>query len=106
VAIEDRLRRLEDANPTLCEPRPCKGPVTWGQTRLRPDGSVEVSGERPQPLCDVCPARDDPKGPPITHVEVLHGFPPGRDVWEVVEATESAAREHENTAILRVVYDD
>jgi hypothetical protein len=99
VAIEDRLRRLEDANPTLCEPRPCKGPVTWGQTRLRPDGSVEVSGERPQPLCDVCPARDDPDAP-IRHVAVLYGFPPTGDVWEVA-GIESGA----GTAIVRVVYD-
>jgi hypothetical protein len=94
----------EDLIVALC-PKPCRGPVTWGQRRLLPDGSVEVSGERPQPLCGACPERDSPKGPPITHVEVLHGFPPGQDVWEVVDI-ESAAREDEGTAILRVVYDD
>jgi hypothetical protein len=105
VGIEDRLRRLEDANPDLCERRPCKGPVTWSQRRLMPDGSVEVSGEFPPPLCHACPERDNPKAP-IRHIEVLHDFPPGGDVWEVVDADESAPREGEGRARLRVVYDD
>jgi hypothetical protein len=93
----------EDLIVALC-PKPCRGPVTWGQRRLLPDGSVEVSGERPRPLCGVCPERGNPKGPPITHVEVLHGFPSeaGGDVWELVD-TESDAGE--GTAILRVEYD-
>ena len=98
MGIKDRLRRLEDANPDLCEGRPCKGPVTWSQERLMPDGSVEVSGERPVPLCDACPERDT-----IRHIVVRHGFPPGRDVWEVVD-TESET--NEATAVLNVVYDD
>jgi hypothetical protein len=85
----------------LCD-KPCRGPITWGQRRLLPDGSVEVSGERLRPLCGACPERDNPE---VRHVEVLHGFPPGQDVWEVGD-TESAAREHEGTAVLRVVYDD
>jgi hypothetical protein len=63
-----------------------------------PDGSVEVSGERPVPLCDACPERDT-----IRHIVVRHGFPPGRDVWEVVD-TESET--NEATAVLNVVYDD
>jgi hypothetical protein len=106
VGIEDRLRRLEVANRDLCEQRPCKGPITWSQRRLLPDGTVEVSGERPPPLCDACPERDNPKAP-IRHIEVLHGFPPGRDVWEVGEDTESAAREYEGRVVrLNVVYDD
>jgi hypothetical protein len=68
-----------------------------------PDGSVEVSGERPPPLCDACPERSNPKAP-IRHIEVRYGFPPGGDVWEVVDI-ESAA-EGAGTAILKVVYDD
>ena len=67
-----------------------------------PDGTEVVSGELPPPLCDACPERDNPKAP-IRHVEVLHGFPPGRDVWEVVD-TESHAGE--GGAVIKVVYDD
>jgi hypothetical protein len=105
VGIEDRLRRLrrlEDANPDLCEQRPCKGPVTWSQRRLMPDGSVEVSGNPPPPLCDACSERDNPKAP-IRHIVVKHGFPPGRDAWQVVD-TESGPSE--GTAVIKVVYDD
>jgi hypothetical protein len=104
VGIEDRLRRLEAANPDLCEQRPCQEPVAMTQKRLMPDGSVEVSGEPPPPLCDACPERDNPKAP-IRHIVVKHGFPPGRDIWEVVD-TESAAREGEGGAVIKVVYDD
>ena len=74
MAIEDRLRRLEDANPDLCEQRPCQEPVAMTQKRLMPDGTVEVSGEPPPPLCDACPERDNPKAP-IRHIVVKHGFP-------------------------------
>jgi hypothetical protein len=81
-----------------------QGPIATTQRRLMPNRSVEVSGELPPPLCDACPERDNPKAP-IRHVAVLHGFPPGRDVWEVVD-TESAAREGEGTVVLRVEYDD
>jgi hypothetical protein len=105
VRIKDRLQRLEAANPKLCESRACKGPITISQERLLPDGSVEVSGERPPPLCDGCPERGNPKAP-IRHIVVKHGFPPGRDVWEVVDDTESAAREGEGNAVIRVVYDN
>jgi hypothetical protein len=75
VSLKGRLKRLEEANPDLCERRPCKGPITISQRRLMPDGSVEVSGELPPPLCDACPERDDPKAP-IRHIVVKHGFPP------------------------------
>jgi hypothetical protein len=75
------------------------------QRRLLPSGEVEVSGEPPPPLCDACPERDNSKAP-IRHIEVLHGFPPRGDVWEVVDGTESAARVGEGRARLRVVYDD
>jgi hypothetical protein len=91
----------EDLAAALC-PKPCKGPITWGQRRLLPDGTVEVSGERPPPLCDACPERDNPKAP-IRHIEVLHGFPPGGDVWEVEDIESDAV---EGTAILKFVYDD
>jgi len=67
VGIEDRLRRLEATNPDLCEQRPCQEPVAMTQKRLMPDGTVEVSGEPPPPLCDACPERDNPKAP-IRHV--------------------------------------
>jgi hypothetical protein len=103
VGIEERLQRLEAANPDLCEQRPCQEPVAMTQKRLMPDGTVEVSGERPAPLCDSCPERDNPKAP-IRHIEVRHGFPPGRDVWEVVD-TESVAGEGEGKAVIKVVYD-
>ena len=99
------MRRLEATNPDLCEQRQCQGPVAMTQKRLMADGTVEVSGEPPPPLCDACPERDNPKAP-IRHIEVLHGFPPGGDIWEVVDGTESAAREGEGRARLRVVYDD
>ncbi len=67
-----------------------------------PDGSVEVSGERPPLLCDACPERYNPKAP-IRHIVVKHGFPPGRDVWEVVD-TESETSE--GGVVIKVVYDD
>jgi hypothetical protein len=102
VGIEERLQRLEAANPDLCEQRPCKGPVAMTQKRLMPNGTVEVSGERPPPLCDACPTRDDPEAP-IRHIQFLHGFPPGRDVWELAD-TESDAGE--GGVAIRVVYDD
>jgi hypothetical protein len=95
VSIKDRLKRLEVANPKLCERRPCKGPITRSEERLLPDGTVEVSGERPAPLCDACPERDS-----IRHIVVRHGFPPGRDIWEVVN-TESETSV--GTTILNVV---
>ena len=88
----------EDLIVALC-PKPCKGPITRSQRRLMPDGSVEVTGELPPPLCDACPERDNPKAP-IRHIEVLHGFPSeaGGDVWGV--------RDIENAVRINVVYDD
>jgi hypothetical protein len=97
VGIEERLRKLEAANPVLCEQRPCKGPITTTQKRLKPDGTVEVSGEPPPPLCDACPERDNPKAP-IRHIEVLHGFPPGGGV--------RGAQDIENAVRINVQYDD
>ena len=86
----------EDLKAALC-PKPCKGPITRSQKRLLPSGDVEVSGELPPPLCDACPERDNPKAP-IRHFEVLHGFPPGGNVWGV--------RDIENAVRIKVVYDD
>jgi hypothetical protein len=88
----------EDLKVALC-PKPCKGPVTTSQRRLMPDGSVEVSGELPPPLCDACPELGA-DGPPL-HVAVLYGFPPTGDVWEVADIESDAG-----TAILQIVYDD
>ena len=102
MGIEERLQQLEASNPDLCEQRPCKGPVAMTQKRLMPDGTVEVSGEPPPPLCDACPTRDDPKAP-IRHLEVRHGFPPTGDVWEVEDIESDAV---EGTVIVKVVYDD
>jgi hypothetical protein len=93
-------RRVED-RVALC-PKPCRGPITMSQRRLLPSGEAEVTGELPPPLCDACPERDNPKAP-IRHVVVKHGFPPGRDAWQVVD-TESVAGE--GTAVLKVLYDD
>jgi hypothetical protein len=101
VGIEDRLQRLEAANPDLCEQRPCKGPVAVTQKRIMPDGSVEVSGEPPAPLCDACPERDNPEV--VRHLEVRHGFPPTGDVWEVEDIESDAV---EGMVIVKVVYDD
>ena len=103
MGIEERLRKLEAANPDLCQQRPCKGPITMTQKRLMPDGTVEVTGEPPPPLCDACPERDNPEV--VRHLEVRHDFPPTGDVWEV-EDIESTAREGGGKAILKVVYDD
>jgi hypothetical protein len=88
----------EDLKVALC-PKPCKGPITRSWRRLLPDGTVEVTGELPPPLCDACPERDNPKAP-IRHIEVLHGFPSeaGGDVWGV--------RDIENAVRINVVYDD
>ena len=86
----------EDLKVALC-PKPCKGPITRSQRRLMPDGSVEVTGELPPPLCDACPERDNPKAP-IRHIEVLHGVPPGRGAGEV--------RDIENAVRINVQYDD
>ena len=65
--------RVEASRVALC-PTPSKGPITIRHRRLMPDGSVEVSGERPAPLCDACPERDNPKAP-IRHIVVKHGYP-------------------------------
>ena len=109
-SLERRLENLErlvegrvEDRGALC-PKPCKGPITMSQRRLMPDGSVEVSGEPPAPLCDACPERDNPKAP-IRHIVVRHGFPSeaGRDVWEVVD-TESET--NEATTVIKVVYDN
>jgi hypothetical protein len=86
----------EDLKVALC-PKPCKGPITTSQHRLMPDGTVEVSGEPPPPLCDAC-LELGADGPPL-HLAVLYGFPPTGDVWEVA-GIESGA----GTAIVRVVY--
>ena len=70
----------EDLIVALC-PKPCQKPITMSRCWLMPDGTVEVSGEPPPPLCDACPKRDNPKAP-IRHIVVKHGFPqdatPGR----------------------------
>jgi hypothetical protein len=109
-SLERRLENLErlvegrvEDRGALC-PKPCKGPIAMSQRRLMPDGSVEVSGEPPPPLCDACPERDNPKAP-IRHIVVRHGFPSeaGRDIWEVVD-TESETSEAR--AVIKVVYDD
>ena len=93
----------EDLIVALC-PKPCKVPITWSQKRLLPSGEVEVTGELPPPLCDACPERGNTEV--VRHIEVLHGFPPGGAIWEVVDTDESAAREGEGRVRIRLVYDD
>jgi hypothetical protein len=90
----------EDLIVALC-PKPCKGPITMSQRRLMSDGSVEVSGELPPPLCDACPERGNPEV--VRHLEVRYGFPPAGDVWEVEDIESDAV---EGAAVIRVVYDD
>ena len=90
----------EDLIVALC-PKPCKGPITRSQKRLLPSGDVEVTGELPPPLCEGCPEHDNPKAP-IRHIVVKHGYPPGRDIWEVVD-TESET--NEGTVVLKVEHD-
>jgi hypothetical protein len=68
------------------------------------DGSVEITGEVPPPLCSGCPERDNPKAP-IRHLDVRYGFEAGGDIGEVVD-TESAAVAGAGIAIIRVLYDD
>ena len=93
----------EDLIVALCS-KPCRGPITTSQRRLLPDGTVEVTGELPPPLCDACPERYNPDAP-IRHIEVRHGFPyeAGSDIWEVADIETDAV---EGAAILNVVYDD
>jgi hypothetical protein len=74
VGIEDCLRRLEAANPDLCERRPCKGPITITEAEYIDGHEVLLKGT-PPPLCDVCPELENPKGPPITHIKVV------RNAW-------------------------
>jgi hypothetical protein len=102
VGIEERLQRLEAAKPDLCEQRPCREPIAMTQKRLMPDGSVEVSGEPPPPLCDTCPEHNNPKAG-IRQLEVRWGFEAGGDIGEVVD-TESTPGE--GITIINVVHDD
>jgi hypothetical protein len=85
-------------------PRPCKGPPTLSQKRPRPDGSVEITGEAPRPLCGPCPQRSNPQAPPH-HIEVRFELESGGDIGEVVD-TESACVQGAGIAIIRVLYDD
>ena len=82
-------------------PRPCKGPPTLSQRRLMPDGSVEITGQAPRPLCDACPERRNPRL--MRHLDVRFETEPGGGIGDLVD-TESAAVE--GGAIIRVVYDD
>jgi hypothetical protein len=93
----------DDLIAALC-PKPCRAAaITMSQRRLMPDGSVEVSGDLPPPLCAGCPERGDPKAP-IRHIEVRYGFEPGADIGEVADTDESAI-EGAGIAIIRVLYD-
>lgn len=79
-----------------------QGPVVFTERRLMPDGTEEVRGTPPPPLCEGCPERDNPKAP-IRHIVVKHGYHPGRDAWQVVDPESETS---EGRAILKVVYDD
>jgi hypothetical protein len=71
------------------------------QRRLLPDGTVEITGEVPRPLCSGCPERHNPKL--LRHLDVRFGTEPGGDIGDVVD-TESATVE--GAAIVKVVYAD
>jgi hypothetical protein len=81
-------------------PRPCKGPPTLTQKRLMPDGSLEVSGDLPRPLCTGCPERHNPKL--LRHLEVRFETEPGGGIGDLVD-TESTPGE--GIAIINVLYD-
>jgi hypothetical protein len=69
VALEDRLQRLEDDNPDLCEERPCVG-IYHTEVELVGGEENLVKGTPPPPLCVSCPHRDS-EARPINHVTVL-----------------------------------
>jgi hypothetical protein len=86
VAIRDRLKKLEDANPALCEERPCKR-ITITEVEYIDGRRFLVKGEEPAPLCEVCPRRDDPKAP-VRHIEVVRN-PYTRDDSDVPDDPEA-----------------
>ena len=79
MAIRDRLKRLEDANPPTCKGNnsPCQLAITI--TEVEYIGGVEVllEGTPAEPLCDECPHHGN-KDAPISEIEVMSydGTPP------------------------------
>jgi TPP-dependent indolepyruvate ferredoxin oxidoreductase alpha subunit len=69
VAVNDRIKRLEDAYPEPACEEPTCGRVYYAHRRLLPGGREEYTGERPPELCEGCPERDNPN-PPIRYFEV------------------------------------
>jgi hypothetical protein len=84
-------------------PRPCKGPPTLSQRRLMPDGSVEITGQAPRPLCTSCTERHNPKL--IRHLDVRWGFEAGGGIGDLVD-TESTTVDGEGITTIVVRYDD
>jgi hypothetical protein len=71
VAIEDRLRRLEDDGPDLCETHPCMRRYTTEVIRY-PDGTTDRIGEAPPPKCAACPYHLGCR--PIRWIEVVKRY--------------------------------
>lgn len=66
----ERLRRA--VGPSLCAERSCRV-VAWTERLLLPDGTEEVRGHPPAPLCEACPERDNPEAPP-RHVQIVKDY--------------------------------
>ena len=72
MGIEDRLRRLEDANPNLCREHasPCRQPVAITEVEYIKGTEVLIEGAPAEPLCDECPELAM-REPPIREVKVV-----------------------------------
>ena len=57
-----------DLEVALCA-RPC-GRFYWTRRVLHPDGTEEIRGDPPPPLCSACPERDNPQRR-VRHIEVV-----------------------------------
>jgi hypothetical protein len=73
VALNDRLNRLEgEYGPELCEERYCMWAPTFVEVIHYQDGTEELVGEGPPPLCTPCPYHEG--GRPVRHVEVVKRY--------------------------------
>jgi hypothetical protein len=99
VGIEERLQRLEAANPDLCEQRPCQGPVAMTQKRLMPDGSVEVSGEPHRRSAMPAPSATTQK-PPYATSRCCTVFPQGETSGKLRTSKAAPATKAQRSSML------